>query len=93
MRKYVALWGQHESVLSNLKFQFDSNMIKDLHEFFSMPWTYLVAHDYYWRQLRLKNHGMALGHLAANEKVRDDLDNSFVNNKWKKVCIENGGWC
>lgn len=93
MRKYVALWGQHESVLSNLKFQFESNMIHDLHEYFSEPWTYLVAHDYYWRYLRLKNHGMALAHLEANGKVRDELNNCFEKNKWMKVCFGNGGLC
>lgn len=79
------MWGHHEAMFSNLKMHFDQHVIQDLHEYFKMPWIYLIIHDHYTGELKPKNRKIMMEILKTDANILKFMRNTTVLNKWLKV--------
>lgn len=83
--RLLSIWGQHESLLRNLRLRFDAGLIKNFFTHFSEPWIYLIYHDMYRRELNAKNLHATLEHVDPYLNLIKETRYLIVLNGWERV--------
>lgn len=81
----MALWGQHESILGSLRLRFENQHIPDLYAHFAKPWTYLLHHDMYRRDLDFKNFRVAIHHVNNDLNLNKETRDKIIENYFERV--------
>lgn len=87
MHKYISLHDRHESNLNNLRIRFESNLIPDLHEYFTNPWVYLLYHDRFITQLIPGMYEIMSKTYYPEPNIVEEIGNVVVRNKWANVSV------
>lgn len=83
--KYKELWGKHESAFSNMKLHFEQKFITNLHDYFNLPWSYLLSHDSMNSDLRDRSKMIVLNIMRSDKTLQKFYKDCIVQNKWQKL--------
>lgn len=84
---FIALYGQHESVLHSLRLRYEAHLIQDLYVHFSEPWIYVLYHDMYRTELNAKNLHVTLHHEDTYLNLNQETRENIIKNHYEKVSI------